>query len=95
MQRRLDQLVFDAKVTGFKISGGRVVDPMADAVATEAMLVDAESMLVAAFEADVALAAELGFNARVDRVIDPLNARHAKVEVIVWRKRNEDGGYDG
>lgn len=95
LQRRLDQLAFDAKITGFKVNGTRIVDPMADAVATEAMLVDAERILIDAFESDVALADSLGFNARVDRLIDPLNARHAKVEVIVWRKRNEDGGYDG
>lgn len=94
LQRRLDQVLFDAKITGFRVNGPRIVDPIDEAIATEDMLVDAEKILIESFESDIALANALGFNARVDRVINPLNAKCAKVEIIVWRKRNEDGGYD-
>lgn len=82
-----------AELAGFKVEG-QIIDPVEDAVASEPMLIDAQEMLANVFRDNVQLAATLGYNVRIDRTLDPLTPRVAKVEVHVWPRRNEDGGYD-
>lgn len=82
-----------AKLAGFRIEAS-VNDPMEDAVADGPILIDAKAILLDTLHGNVMLAHSLGYNVRVDRLINPLSPNDPIIGIDVWAKRNEDGGYD-
>jgi FKBP-type peptidyl-prolyl cis-trans isomerase (trigger factor) len=92
-EEELKKLQEKARLVGFRIDG-RVTDPMEDAFAEESLLVDARKILEDTFRDNVTMADMLGYNVRVDRKINPLDTRNPQIEVVIWGKRNNVGGYD-
>lgn len=93
IEKELQNLKRQAVLAGFRIDGF-VIDPVEDAVAEESLLVDARKILEDTFRDNVAMADMLGYNVRVDRKINPLDTYHPQIEVVIWGKRNSNGGYD-
>jgi len=93
IEKELQNLKRQAMLAGFRIDGF-LIDPVEDAVAEESMLVDARQILEDTFRDNVEMADMLGYNVRVDRIINPLDTHKPKIEVVIWGKRNSDGGYD-
>ena len=92
-EEKLDFLKKQAALAGFRISAV-LLDPIEDAKEKGVMLLDSREILNASFHESIDLANQLGYNVRIDRKINPLTPRHPEVEVVLWPKRNEDGGYD-
>lgn len=93
-EAQLGSIITMAKAAGFVVTA-MVSDPMEEAMASQPLLVDANKLIRESAEAAVELAETLGYNLRIDRKMNPLQTRRVEVEVVVWPKRNEDGGYDG
>jgi hypothetical protein len=92
-EEELKKLKERAKLAGFRIEGG-LYDPVEEAVGNMPVLIDAKSILRDTFHTNVILAHTLGYNVRVDRQVNPLDARCPLIFIDVWQRRNEDGGYD-
>lgn len=95
IQKRINNLAFEARLAGFRVLPGEVEDPMIEAAKlTDPLTINAQAVVHELARELLDFAANVGLNLTITRKIDPLDVQDPHVVVDVWNKRNPDGGYD-